>query len=282
MSGPAPIPADAHLMIIGAMKCGTSSLYDYLLAHPAIAPCRVKEPEFFSRHQAHGVRPRPRRYAELWAFDPARHRYALEASTGYTKYPYEPDVPERIREAGLNPRLIYLVRDPIERIESHHRFIAGSTTQRLPAADYTAGMLDACRYASQLERYTRCFPRERLLVLDMALLRQRPALPLRERLAAFLGLDPAPWPAQVPVLHDTDRLPAWDGWLRRLPGWGFCERRLPRPVAALRGALARRWPAPRLRLSEAQRHEIREALQGEMRQLARDHGIDVRAWGFSA
>ncbi len=49
------IPKDAHVMIIGAMKAGTSSLYDYLLEHPAICPAVTKEPEFFSEHQGHGV-----------------------------------------------------------------------------------------------------------------------------------------------------------------------------------------------------------------------------------
>lgn len=35
---PDPIPVDAYALIIGAMKCGTSSLYDYLQGHPEICP----------------------------------------------------------------------------------------------------------------------------------------------------------------------------------------------------------------------------------------------------
>lgn len=43
----AQIPADAYLLIIGAMKCSTSSLFNYLAPHPSICPCITKEPEFF-------------------------------------------------------------------------------------------------------------------------------------------------------------------------------------------------------------------------------------------
>jgi hypothetical protein len=35
--------------IIGERKCGTSSLYRYLVAHPHVLPCKVKEPDFFSK-----------------------------------------------------------------------------------------------------------------------------------------------------------------------------------------------------------------------------------------
>lgn len=35
--------------IVGERKCGTSSLYRYLVAHPQILPCKVKEPNFFSK-----------------------------------------------------------------------------------------------------------------------------------------------------------------------------------------------------------------------------------------
>jgi hypothetical protein len=36
--------------IIGANKCGTSSLYRYLVDHPSVLPCAEKEPNFFGLH----------------------------------------------------------------------------------------------------------------------------------------------------------------------------------------------------------------------------------------
>jgi len=35
--------------IIGERKCGTSSLYRYLIAHPNVLPCQLKEPNFFGK-----------------------------------------------------------------------------------------------------------------------------------------------------------------------------------------------------------------------------------------
>lgn len=109
-------PRDAHVIVIGAMKCGTTTLFAHLARHPEIAGSRVKEPEFFSEHQGHGVD--VDRYEELWDFDPATHRYCVEASTGYMKYPVEMSVPDRLLEAGIEPRFLYVVRDPIDRMES--------------------------------------------------------------------------------------------------------------------------------------------------------------------
>jgi hypothetical protein len=39
-----------HFFIIGERKCGTSSVYRYLVAHPHVLPGRLKEPNFFGQH----------------------------------------------------------------------------------------------------------------------------------------------------------------------------------------------------------------------------------------
>ena len=50
-----------------------------------------------------------------------------EASASYTTYPDADEVPARIAKLLPDVRMIYLVRDPIERIRSHylHRLAAG-------------------------------------------------------------------------------------------------------------------------------------------------------------
>ena len=35
-------------LIIGAMRCGTTSLFSYLSQHPEVAPSTPKEPDFFA------------------------------------------------------------------------------------------------------------------------------------------------------------------------------------------------------------------------------------------
>ena len=98
------IPRDAYVLIIGAMRCGTTSLYTYLQGHPAICPAITKESEFFSEHQFHGVS--VGNYCDLWTFDDTIHKYALEASTGYAKYPAEPNVARNIFFYGISPKFI--------------------------------------------------------------------------------------------------------------------------------------------------------------------------------
>jgi len=107
-----------HAIIIGAMKSGTSSLYEYLVQHPQICACSVKEPEFFSDHQDHAVGAAS--YESLWDIAPNRHMWCLEGSTGYTKYPEEPSVPQNMHSYGLDPTFIYILRHPIDRIESDY------------------------------------------------------------------------------------------------------------------------------------------------------------------
>jgi len=115
------IPADAFVIIIGAMKCGTTTLYDNLIKHEEFCPAKDKEPHFFAK--ATNRFTRPGRYEQLWNFQPKVHQYAIEASTGYTKYPLEAGVPQRVHAYGLKPKFIYIVRDPFMRIESEINFL---------------------------------------------------------------------------------------------------------------------------------------------------------------
>jgi hypothetical protein len=79
------MPIARFAIIIGAMKSGTTSLFEYLAGHPMLAPCREKEPDFFARDE------RWRRgrswYEGLWRPAPPADGFALEASTSYTKLP---------------------------------------------------------------------------------------------------------------------------------------------------------------------------------------------------
>ena len=97
-----------NTFIIGAAKCGTTSLWLYLDAHPEIAFSANKEPAFF-------VRPHYRDELGLvrGLFRPAPVRG--EASTVYTTHPVNSGVPERIRSLVPDAKLIYMVRDPVDR-----------------------------------------------------------------------------------------------------------------------------------------------------------------------
>src|SRR5436190_12136822 len=98
-----------HFVVIGAMKAGTTSLWHYLRAHPRVYMPRIKELRYF---QKGGALSRGLAWyeAQFAAAEPGQ--LAGEASPGYTKYPHQTGVPERMAAVIPDARLVYVVRDP--------------------------------------------------------------------------------------------------------------------------------------------------------------------------
>jgi len=175
-------------LIIGAAKCGTTSLHRYLDLHPEIGMSRVKEPHFFN-----GRAPWERGaewYASL--FDPGFAQRG-ESSVGYSAHPHTPGVPERIASVIPDARLLYLVRDPLARLVSDHvhRVSDGRETRSLDEAvlDMAGTRLaDRGRYFFQLERYLERFDPARILVIPSERLRRERRATLA-RVFRFLGVD---------------------------------------------------------------------------------------------
>ena len=147
-----------NFIIIGAGKSGTTSLAHQLGQHPDIFLSDPKEPHFFSINWHKGID------WYLNIFSRANNCSAVgEASATYTLYPEYKDVPERMASVlGENVRLLYIVRNPVERMLSHcqHDKISGLVPVNAPyqsmlgeSGKYFQG---SC-YASQLERYTAIF-----------------------------------------------------------------------------------------------------------------------------
>ncbi len=156
------MPAD--FMIIGAQKCGTTSLAAQIAAHPAVSFCREKEPHFFSTRR--DWRSATEEYDAMWDDRPGALRG--EASTSYTFLPEHGDVAGRLHEYNPRLRLIYIVRHPVDRIVSHyaHDFIR-AYTRRPPAEQVLRDpmYINRSRYALQLRPYLERFPREQIAIL---------------------------------------------------------------------------------------------------------------------
>jgi hypothetical protein len=174
--------------VIGAQKCGTTSLHYYLDQHPEIAMARAKELNFFiSKGWAKGV--------DWYAaqFDPEAPVRG-ESSPSYTNYPLHEGVPARMHSVVPNAKLIFLVRDPIERIVSEylHDYSRGKEDRPLEQAlaDETSNhpYVVRSRYFFQLEQYLSFFPLERILVLAQEDLLYDRAGTMR-RVFEFLGVD---------------------------------------------------------------------------------------------
>ena len=157
-----------NLLIIGAQKCGTTSLHAYLDLHPDVHMAAEKELDFFLADRA--WRNGPQWYADHFRSDAAVRG---EASPNYTAWPIWNDVPERAASLIPAAQLVYLVRDPIDRIESHYLQRRLQDGERGDIASVIGDVDDPqnlfvarSRYATQLERWLAHYPQERLLVLS--------------------------------------------------------------------------------------------------------------------
>jgi sulfotransferase family protein len=153
-----------NLIVIGAMKCGTSSLHYYLSLHPEIFMSERKELNFFidRKNWSRGLSWYETQF-------PKELPVRGESSPGYTKYPTFEGVPERIHTYLPDAKLIYLIRDPIERIVSHYMdsysFGRENGTIEEMLADLDGNHYVNCsRYFMQLERYLDYYPESQILV----------------------------------------------------------------------------------------------------------------------
>jgi hypothetical protein len=265
-----------YAMIIGAMKAGTSSLYRYLIQHPQICPCRLKEPEFFSDHQGHGCD--VERYDDLWDFRKDTHAYCLEGSSGYAKFPEEPSVPENISTYGLDPRFIYLVRDPVERIVSEYNYVRQHPHMQ-EGALMNEERVARSRYHLQLQRFLEYFPdKERYLILRFEDLKNDPR-GVVESVFQFLEL-PSHQDMEFGVYNETAAVSTAEQWFRK-PGWYNVRQLVPAPMrASLRNALRRWTGAARRTLTAGERQTLREQLAPDAQKLSEAFGVDVQAWSL--
>lgn len=280
-----------HVIIIGTMKSGTTTLFDILARHPRIAPASEKEPGFFAFD---GVFAKGFDWYEgLFGFDPDRHRYRLEASTDYTKTPFVTGVWERMTaDPAVRVKLICILRHPLARIESHARFVQTTGKeigQRLSRkADHAldAGLspvnLAISAYATQLDAFAEADRAGDLHVLTLDDLTADPAAALAE-IARFLDLDPAGFGVDAPASNQAGSkrraTPAWDALARLRPVMALGRALLPGRVRTrIRQAFQRPVVAEgRFTLDPAERTALARLLAPEMARLEAERGVPVRA-----
>jgi hypothetical protein len=193
-----------NLIIIGAQKCGTSGLHYYLGLHPEVSMSQPKELNYFIAERNWGRGP------EWYSrhFDPAA-RCRGESSPNYTAFPQHMGVPERMVGVLPDVKLIYIARDPIDRIAAHYvhnyakRREKGDMRDTLlhPNTSYVA----RSRYFSQLQRFLEHYDRDQILVIENNDLRSDRAETLR-KVFDFAGVDTGfEHPKFEAVRHSTSR-----------------------------------------------------------------------------
>jgi sulfotransferase family protein len=173
-------------IVIGAMKTGTTSLSKYLDAHPDIFFTTPKEPRYFSDSYTGDLRDYER------YFEPASRRQVKgEGSTNYSVVGLYPSVPSRIAKAYPEVKLIYVVREPVDRIRSLYQHLLDHKPDPRPIERVVFEeplYFESGRYAKQLDSYLEHFPRRQILVLSTEDLRRDPHRSLSS-IYRFLGVD---------------------------------------------------------------------------------------------
>ena len=195
-----PAAPRPNFFIIGAMKCGTSSLHAYLSTHPAIFMSSLKEPSHFVDPEALRTLAPTLAARGYWQIEKYLElfRYAGDAavigesSTNYSKLPHAPGVPQRIRAFNPDARFIYLMRDPLRRTISHYwQLVRGDLERRdmLTAFREDSQYLDVSNYAMQLRPYLELFGPERMKTVLTEELRADPRGTIQD-IFRWLGVDP--------------------------------------------------------------------------------------------
>jgi Sulfotransferase domain len=204
-----PLRVLPDFLVIGVMKGGTTSFFNYLARHPQINPPFRKEIKFFDIHYPEGL-------GWYRAHFPTRFKMKPGTVTGEATpyYIFHPTAPNRIGKVLPNVKLIALLRNPVDRAYSHYNHmvrvgreplsfeeaieheperLAGEEEKIITDPLYSTfnhlhySYLARGRYIEQLQKWFAIFPREQMLVLASEELYTSPATAYRLAIE-FLGL----------------------------------------------------------------------------------------------
>ena len=189
-------------LICGAQRGGTTALYHYLRSHPQVYMPGKKELHFFDQNYHRGLKWYSRFFKQTC-------RDGCIVGEATPSYMYLEEVPQRIKRVLPDVKLIFVLRHPVDRAYSHYwlevrlgleplsfeeallkeprRLATGSLFNRIHYS-----YIDRGRYAAQLERFLKLFPRRNIFVATHRELRSNPA-DLLARISRFLGIDHRYW-----------------------------------------------------------------------------------------
>jgi hypothetical protein len=270
-----------NFFIIGAPKCGTTSLARYLGAHPQVFVTTPKEPCYFSRSLTTDREQRGSKACHrtlegyLHLFDRAKEQHRLRGDATTRNLRCEPALLE-IKALVPEARLIVMLRDPTEMVPSWHaqklherqevegdlerawrleesRCRGEGLPPRLKATD-AFQYSQVAQLGTQVERLLEIFPREQVHAIFMDDLRQDPRS-VYLRTLEFLGL--ADDGRQDFEVHNK----------RRMSRGGI-----------LSAVGLRKSQLPTTRISPQFEAELRRHFVSEVEKLERILGRDLRSW----
>jgi hypothetical protein len=225
-----PLRVLPDFLIIGAMKCGTTSLFHYVKEHPWIRPALKKELFYFSNenpfwrnnlwYRAHF----PLIFAKVRASLAKKKLLAFEATPGYIFHPLSA---ARIYKTVPNAKFILSLRNPVDRTYSHYHNVVRTNNEPLSfeaalerekneflgtnglELDYLVySYLGRSLYIDQIESWLKFFPREQLLIFDYGEF-SRDTRGILEKVFTFLDVPMSlyPFPKRYSIYESGDYTP---------------------------------------------------------------------------
>jgi hypothetical protein len=269
-----------NFLVIGAMKSATTTLWEILRRHPQISMPAQKDLAFFCTDS---------QFARGWEWYEARFPVADgklaigECTVGYTKHVIFPDTSRRIATHLPDAKLIYIVRNPLERIESHWRHLLGRGHDVASFDEFLSSqpdVVDTSCYWRQIGAYRAHFPDEKILVLFFEEFVTNQQLVLK-RCFEFLQVDPALGAADAKLAVNVSKGSRMDGSLirfaRKMPG----VRSIKRAAPAISKAIGRtlRGPVPeRPTWTAQQRRQLIDQLADDAASFLRHYGKPADWW----
>lgn len=183
-----------NLFIVGAAKCGTTSLYEYLAQHPQIYMCPVKEPHFFSNKVENSNKElyqkpeRGKKYHTKIIKDREVYDSLFDDGKGFKirgeaspTYLWDPESALKIYNYNSQAKIIVILRHPVDRLISSYQMnyslglqgnkndflntIKSEYKKEKKTWGYDGIYLDLGFYNEQLSKYSALFPPHQLLIL---------------------------------------------------------------------------------------------------------------------
>jgi hypothetical protein len=270
-------------IIIGAMKCATSTLHTQLAQQPGIYMSTPKEPNFFSddSQYARGIS----WYQSLFA-ESGSKELCGESSTHYTKLPDYPLCIERMAAYLPQPKLVYVMRHPIDRLISHyiHQWSQNAFNCDInEAVDSHEELIAYSCYARQLKPYIERFGFSSLLPVFFESVKANPQQEL-ERIARFIGYNlPVKWQATLPSQNvSQERIRPFPGYQWLIESSMMTELRRKLIPQTVRDRVKKNLTLQeRPSLDEAHNKKLTKLFNTDLKQLSEWLGIDLNCANFS-
>ena len=219
-----------NFIIIGAMKCATTTLHEQLATQPGIFMSELKEPNFFSNNNEYerGID----WYKGLFQSADSNDLCG-ESSTHYTKLPTYPKTIERIQtHLSEETKFIYMMRHPIDRLVSQyiHEWTQCNISVDINQAIHQhPELIQYSQYSMQLKPYLDTFGSQNVLPIFMERFRSQPQAEL-ERVCRFIGYPAKPkWIDEISQQHlSSERIKksAWRDFLVDTPALSTLRQNL--------------------------------------------------------